>query len=455
LPATDEPIKDLEIFEKLMAMDDQALVKRAKAKRVKTDGFTSYMNWVDKAARPEECGDELYAGIWDEVNEHLGTEAQCFPDLVEQLGVMRFGRRPKVADVFCGSGQIPFEAARLGCDSYASDLNPIACMLTWGAFNIVGATPEKRREIEKAQAELASKVQAEIDALDIEQDGKGWRAKVFLYCVEIRCPQSGWLVPLLPSLVVSKGYKVIAQLEPDTQNKRYTINIIGGVTESQLAEAESGTLREGEVVHSPDGIKIYRTKISTLRGDYTENGQTKNRLRLWEKHDFIPRQDDLYQERLYCIQWMQPKKDSSRDEYQFRAVTQSDLAREQKVIDVVGIHLSEWQDKGWIPDMVIEPGYNTDQPIRERGWTHWHHLFNPRQLLIAHFLRQNITGTQSHPFASLLNYNVKLCRWDSNPGPGRAGKAQSVFDNQALNTLYNYAVRGSAWNMEFFQSFNK
>ena len=21
-------------------------------------------------------------------------------------------------------------------------------------------------------------------------------------------------------------------------------------------------------------------------------------------------------------------------------------------------------------------GYNTDQPIRERGWTHWHHLFN-------------------------------------------------------------------------------
>ena len=31
--------------------------------------------------------------------------------------------------------------------------------------------------------------------------------------------------------------------------------------------------------------------------------------------------------------------------------------------------------------MRIEPGYNTDQPIRERGWTHWHHLLNPRQLL--------------------------------------------------------------------------
>ena len=61
--------------------------------------------------------------------------------LVEQLGIMRFGRRPCVADTFCGSGQIPFEAARLGCDVYASDLNPVASMLTWSSFNIVGAAP--------------------------------------------------------------------------------------------------------------------------------------------------------------------------------------------------------------------------------------------------------------------------------------------------------------------------
>ena len=29
----------------------------------------------------------------------------------------------------------------------ASDLNPVACMLTWGALNIIGASPEKRAEI--------------------------------------------------------------------------------------------------------------------------------------------------------------------------------------------------------------------------------------------------------------------------------------------------------------------
>nr|WP_231846089.1 hypothetical protein [Rhodopirellula baltica] len=51
-----------------------------------------------------------------------------------------------------------------------------------------------------------------------------------------------------------------------------------------------------------------------------------------------------------------------------------------------------------------------------------------------------------------MNYNSKLCRWDSNPGPGRVGKSQGVFDNQALNTLYTYACRSFGWSKEFFSS---
>jgi putative DNA methylase len=82
----------------------------------------------------------LQDGFWDEINAHLGTEAHCLPELVEQLGIMRFGHRPGVADTFCGGGSIPFEAARIGCDVYASDLNPIACMLTWGALHILAMT---------------------------------------------------------------------------------------------------------------------------------------------------------------------------------------------------------------------------------------------------------------------------------------------------------------------------
>jgi putative DNA methylase len=81
-----------------------------------------------------------------------------FPELVEQLGIMRFGHRPRVADTFCGSGQIPFEAARLGCDVSASNLNPVACLLTWRAFNIVGGSEKSREKLAQDQRELVQRV---------------------------------------------------------------------------------------------------------------------------------------------------------------------------------------------------------------------------------------------------------------------------------------------------------
>lgn len=404
----------------------------------------SYNDLVDNKTtlRPESCGEEVHAHIWDDVNAHLGTNAHTFPELVEQIGIMRFGHRPLVADTFCGSGQIPFEAARLGCDVYASDLNPVACMLTWGAFNIVGAEAEKRNGLEKAQQELSLKVQGEIERLGVEVDGKGWCAKAFLYCLEATCPQTGWTVPLLPTFIISKGYRVIAHLVADAKRKRYDIEIISGVTDKQMEVAEKGTIVDGALEHVVHG-KTYRTKISTLRGDYTsDGGSTKNRLRLWEKSDIVFRETDIYRERLYAIQWQMeiPKGSRRRARSEFRTVTSHDLAREKIVTDYVAAHIAEWQRVGWVPDMVIEPGDKTDEPIRTRGWTYWHHLFNPRQILVACLVNHMTTGAGKFSLTRLLNKNSRLSRWDLNVGGG--GATQGVFDNQALNTLYNFGARG-------------
>jgi len=418
--------------------------------RLKIEGqalpHKTYQANVSAGKRPEEIADKVHNHIWSEVNQHLGTSAKTFPELVEQMGIARFGHRPRVADVFCGSGQIPFEAARLGCDVYASDLNPIACMLTWGAFNIVGAGPEKRAEIERAQQNLIREVQFEIDELGVESDGNDWQAKVFLYCVEVVCPETGWKVPLLPSLIISqprsaKKNNVIARLSAMPSEKKYQIEVVQHVPDNDLAKYETGTIQDGYIVHSPDDGTTHRISINSIRGDYKDVKENKNKLRLWEKSDFIPRPDDIFQERLYCVQWMQKKSpDSKQYNYEFRSVTAEDLAREQKVIDYVGARLAEWQEEGYVPDMVIEAGDKTDEPIRTRGWTHWHHLFNPRQLLIAGLTRQYIDGALSFSMTRLLNQNSRLSRWDSNSGGG--GCVQAVFDDQALNTLYNYGCRG-------------
>jgi putative DNA methylase len=463
LPATDNQLRDLEIFEMIMGMDSLSMQKRIEAtlpiSRQDTIGeylVLPYNEQVRQAKRTEELSDELYSHIWSDVNNHLGTSAFSFPELVTQIGIARFGHQPKVADVFSGSGQIPFEAARLGCNVYASDLNPIACLLTWGAFNIVGASENKRIEIIEKQNNLITHVKSIINELGIENDGNGWQLKSLLYCTEVTCPESNWKVPIIPSLIVSKGSRRIAKLIPDLLNKRYSIEIVEVETDEDVERAKIGTLQDGYVVHSPDGITQYRISINTIRGDYKDGKNNKNRLRQWTKTDFIPQPDDILQERLYCVQWMKKTITGRGEVYQFRSVTNDDLLREQNVIDYVSEHFVEWQKNGFIPDMVIEKGDETERLYRERGWTHWHHLFNPRQLLYLGIIRSHSNCADSFVrFMDLLNYSSRLCPWATSPkrqakdGSGKqtggaSDNPANVFYNQALNTLYAYGCRSLA-----------
>jgi len=152
MPATENLERDVEIFEKLMGMADETFGRRftdgptafaklfpSHAAAVADDSGRSwrwrddveprqrecviarafmelpYAKRLEEVKRPEELAEEeLLVGIWDEVNAHLGTIATSIPKLVEQLGIMRFGHLPTVGDAFSGSGQIPFEAARMG-----------------------------------------------------------------------------------------------------------------------------------------------------------------------------------------------------------------------------------------------------------------------------------------------------------------------------------------------------
>lgn len=402
---------------------------------------SSYEERASLCKRPEEVDQAwLYAPGWRKVNAHyahLGINAHSFEELIEQLGQLRYGKRPRVGDTFSGGGSIPFEAARLGCDVYASDLNPIACMLTWGAINIIGARPEKRVEIENTQKVVANAVDEEVTALGIEHDTEGNRAKAYLYCLEAKCPETGWMVPMSPSWVISKPRNVIAKLIPDHANKRFDIDIETGASKEEMDSAEKGTVQNGTLVYELNG-KTYRTTIKTLRGDYKDTeGNNRNKLRLWEKSDFKPRVDDIFQERLYAVQWIYANTlNDNRPKTFFSAVKNDDIDRERKVEAIVAENLADWQENGLVPDMVIEPGAKTDEPIRTRGWTHWHHLFNARQLLMLSLYFSHATPEDYVFNAKSLDWNSKIANWMNH-----WEKTNNVFYNQALNTFYNYGMR--------------
>ncbi len=427
LPATDDPDADREIFLALMTMDDDGLWRRvnkaipaARAtswRAARADEFfqrdgnkvawrrgvsmderksfqrrvffrMSYDDRLTYCRRPEEIdGPDLIA--WAKINAHLGTNVTSLPELVRELGERRFGHVPRVGDAFCGGGSIPFEAARIGCEAYGSDLNPVAALLTWGALNIVGGGEEVVARVSAAQRRVFDAVQQQVDAWGIERNEQGWVADAYLYCNEARDPNTGWVVPLAPSWVIATKTNVIARLVPDHANKRFDIEIVEGVSAAELAAAVVEGTASGGVRCPVERRALGRAGAATghqLRRAARPAGAAP----LGERRP-RPAPGRRLQERLYCVRWVDPKTGTRH----YRAPDDADLRREARVLELLRERFADWQAKGYIPSRMIEPGAKTDEPIRTRGWTHWHHLFNPRQLLVMACCRYSAEERES------------------------------------------------------------
>ena len=491
LPSTDDPAKDREIFLRLLTMDDDGLLLRksknipaaqlfhrlapkdrdryfepgssdekAKLKKALTREdkeelqrrvFLSlpYDERLDYCARPEQI-EGPSPDSWSVITTHLDTNASSLSELVAELGKRRFGHIPRVGDSFCGGGSVPFEAARLGCEAYGSDLNPVAALLTWAALNIVGGGPEIAEKVQKAQSEVFHEVDRQVTTWGIEHrepdpmTGRRWRADAFLYCVEVTCPECNWRIPLAPSWVIAEKTNVVVRVVPNDKRQRFEFEISENVSADVLNEARQGTVDDSELI-CPNSNCKKRTPMRVIRGDGRGSfGENRSLLRPWVNRDVVPRLDDIFRERLYCIRWMDKWIDddgSERSERHYCAPTPHDLSRENKVLDLLMERFDDWQGKGFIPSRLIEPGSETTRLGRERGWTYWHHLFTPRQLLLnGLFAQQANTVAAILLLGRMVNANSRLSRWKPSNGGGIGGGVD-VYSNQALNTLANYSCR--------------
>ena len=141
----------------------------------------------------------------------------------------------------------------------------------------------------------------------------------------------------------------------------------------------------------------------------------------------------------------------------YRSVDAADLKREARALTLLRERFADWQSRGYIPSRAIESGAKTDEPIRTRGWTRWHHLFTPRQLLIHGLISKGIcSGSPDREtmvglllgLSRCVDYNSRLCRWHTRVV---GDKSEQTFSNQALNTMLNFAGRGmSAAEKAFF-----
>ena len=485
MPVSDDYSKDREIFLKIMTMDEEGLWLRkhkniskkklwqltneeekdmyfregSTAKRPKyPKGMSrenkkamkeelqriafdrlSYDDKLSYCRRPEEV--ELTdENEWKIINNHLKTNATKLQDLIQELGKKRFGHPPKVGDCFAGGGSIPFEAARMGAEAFGSDLNPIASLLTWSSLNILGSTNEEIHELKDFQQKVFEKVDKQIKEWGIEHNEEGHRADAYLYCNEVECPECKIKVPLSTSWIISTKNNVVADLKK-SYNK-YKIDIIENASKDEIKNAKENITISNNKIHCPN-CKT-KTPITSIRNDKkTENG-TIYGLNLWGKNKFQNNKDDVYQERLYAIRYI-----DDRGERYYKSPNEFDLKREKKVACLLSERFNKWNNQGYIPSDKIKSGDKTDELMRTRGWNYWHQLFNPRQLLKSGLFLKKIEKYKNTKMLALgllgvnkfYYYDSKLCIWDKS-----GEKGQQTFYNQALNPVFNYVSRGLILN---------
>jgi putative DNA methylase len=401
----------------------------------------SYTERLTRCERPENVEGPSEAA-WADINAHLGTTATCLPELIEQLGQRTFGHTPRVGDSFCGGGSIPFEAARMGCEAFGSDLNPVAGLLTWASLNLLGGGPAVQEEVMRVQAQALAAADRQVTEWGIEHNEQGERADAYLYCVEVKPEGCDYFIPLAPSWLIGENSKVVARWKrvSGTDRLHLSVDVVSDAELKLYKEKKGATVVNSRVIDPFNASRSW--SVESLRGP--------DGLRRWSNDDIVPRAGDVFQERLYAIRWVKTviKNGKPKKIRRYAAPDAADLAREAKVLNLLRERFADWQQEGFIPSKSIpEGGDKTEEPIRTRGWTHWHHLFTPRQLLTHGLLAESgkrFADTKHAHAACLLglgrmaNMDAKLCVWHTSPANENG---EQVFLNQALNPLVNYSNR--------------
>lgn len=345
---------------------------------------------------------------------------------------------PLVVDPFAGGGSIPLEALRLGCEAFASDLNPVACLILKVMLeDIPRYGPELAEELRRVGKEIKEAAEKEL-AEFYRPDSDGSKPIAYLWARTVCCesPNCGAEIPLIRSLWLSKRGNCKKAL-------RYkVVDAVGGKHASPSIEFEvfepkndnevpAGTVTRAKAtcpccgtVLAPDRV---RTQLASQGGGgdvvFDEKGNRVSGARMLAVVSV--RRDK---------QGRQYRLPSRRD---YEAVWEAMKALEK----VTAIKLLNGLTA--IPDEPLPPIGTLGFRVQRYGMLLWGDLFTARQKLALVILGRLVRQTRypqslMHLLTAIFNRCAVYCTalgWWHRPGE----KMGPIFGRPALPIVWDFA----------------
>ncbi len=383
----------------------------------------------------------------DRNGERLGKDAYGYqrafgwsPDSNDRAWLKRNGLSSvRLLDPTAGGGSIPFEAARLGADVLANDLNPVAALIEKATVEYPLTHGQAlRAAFDALGREFTSRVRARLQGVYPEEPEANTRPDGYLWTRTINCPYCEGLVPLSPNWRLSPdgtGVRLVPRLGagPGDAARRCEFAIV-----AKLSEHSAGTVADGDGtcpfpdcgrVIDGDEVKrqaqaggmgeqlfavVFKRRIET-RTKAGKRGRDK-----WERGYRAPR----------------PEDDNG-------AAIAARLAEK----------MEEWEALDFVPNEALPAGHKTMEPIRY-GMTRWRDLFSPRQLLGhgmgVEVFRELLAEREASgalddvtraafvylalSLDKMADYNSRMCRWH-----GTREVMVNTFDRHDFSFKWSYA----------------
>ena len=321
-----------------------------------------------------------------------------------------------VVDPTAGGGSIPFEAVRLGLETLANDLNPVAALIEratieWPTIHGVGV----KRAVKELGGAFIAEVRKRLAGVFPEEPDDNTRPDGYLWARTITCPHCGGLVPLSPNW----------RLAPDGTGVRLKPELGSG-------PCSDGRICSFEVVQSAKE----QSNGTVVRGagtcPYSDCGRVID-------GDEIKRQAQAGQmgEQLFAVVYKdrveKRLKSGKRGKDKWVRGYRSPRPEDDNGTEIkarLDEKLPEWEALDIVPSETIPDGNKTTEPQRY-GMNIWRDLFSSRQLLCH--------GTSVEVFREML---------DADRAAGKLNEVrQAAYGYLALSIdkLLNYNSRMSVW----------